>query len=992
MTLRAPLAWFYALFTLSGVAGLIYESIWSHYLKLFLGHAAYAQTLVLAIFMGGMAVGSWVCSRKSVHWKNLLLAYAVAEALVGVFSLGFHRLFVETTGLAYDTIMPELASPAAVGALKLAICTLLILPQSVLLGATFPLMSAGLIRAYPGEAGSTVAMLYFTNSLGAAVGVLASGFALIPLLGLPGTLLTAGLLNIAIALVVWLTAGDMKFEAPSHSRKGNGTPNAGNFNVMLMVALLTGAASFVYEIGWIRMLSMVLGTTTHAFELMLSAFVLGLAFGGLWIKRRIEYIRRPESFLGIVQVLMGLLALATLAVYGSTFEIMQWLLDAVARTESGYAMFNLGSHLIAMVVMFPATFCAGMTLPLVTHSLMRKGAGERAIGAVYAANTVGAILGVIVAVHIGMPALGLKGLISAGAIVDIGLGLFLLWWTARLNRLFVYASVAGVMGLVATLALVDLDPYKMASGVYRHGALLNRRNTEIVYHQDGKTATVNLVKSPELVSIHTNGKSDAALNPDINGPMTPDETTMILTAALPLALLPQAQTVANIGFGSGLTSHVALSSETVRQVDTIEIESAMVDAAHGFAPRNDNVYRDPRSRIYLEDARTFFSTHNSRYDVIISEPSNPWVSGVASLFTEEFYQRIKRHLNDDGLFVQWIQIYEISPELIASVFGALDRHFTDYVVFAPYDFDIIIVARNGAPVPAFSDAIFKQPRLARELERIQIRSAADLELHRVGNKRGMQPYFDAFRTPVNSDFFPVLDLNAAKSRFLGAKAVEIVDLALTPVPALEILGKAAPPRRAADVPRPWLRRSEHRRQALAARDYVTGGKAERLATVSRALRSDIELVRLNIEDCRPAGRQSLSVDSLLALAGATVPYLTVEEQGTIWGSMRASPCASRLDSNETEWLALLMAISARDAGKMAQLAESLLRKQRAENYGHRDYLLGAAVTGHLAIGKRDSAEALWTEFTAHVVTDRRNVLPHLLRGHLFAAGRHRQIR
>ena len=203
MTPTVPRGWFYALFTLSGFAGLIYESIWSHYLKLFLGHAAYAQTLVLAIFMGGMALGSWLCSHYSARWRNLLAGYAIAEAVIGLCALVFHRVYVEATGFAYDSVMPALGSPFAANAFKWALSTLLILPQSVLLGMTFPLMSAGLIRGYPDRSGGTIAMLYFTNSLGAAVGVLASGFVLIGLVGLPGTILTAGLLNILLAAVVW---------------------------------------------------------------------------------------------------------------------------------------------------------------------------------------------------------------------------------------------------------------------------------------------------------------------------------------------------------------------------------------------------------------------------------------------------------------------------------------------------------------------------------------------------------------------------------------------------------------------------------------------------------------------------------------------------------------------------------------------------------------------------------------------------------------------
>jgi len=362
MIQRVPPWWFFVLFMVSGFSGLVYESIWSHYLRLFLGHAAYAQTLVLAIFMGGMALGSWLCSRYSRRWLNLLIGYAVAEGAIGLLALVFHPLYVATTDFAFDSAMPRLGSPAAAAGLNWVLAVLLVLPQSVLLGATFPLMSVGLIRRYPERAGRTLAPLYFTNSLGGAAGVLVSGFVLIRSVGLPGTAMTAGLVNVALAIVVWLltrgsaeTSGGRAIQTPARR-------SAPGYTLMLLVALLTGAASFIYEIGWIRMLSMVLGSSTHAFELMLSAFILGLAFGGLWIHRRIDAFAVPESALGVIQVAMGLLALATLAVYGEMFGAMRWLLQVVAKTDSGYSAFNLGSHLIA-------------------HALLRRGHGEGAVGA-----------------------------------------------------------------------------------------------------------------------------------------------------------------------------------------------------------------------------------------------------------------------------------------------------------------------------------------------------------------------------------------------------------------------------------------------------------------------------------------------------------------------------------------------------------------------------------------------------------------------------------
>ena len=665
----------FLVFTVSGFSGLIYESLWTPYLKLFLGHAAYAQTLVLAIFMGGMAVGSWLCGRWSARWTNLLRGYALAEAAIGLIALAFHSVFDRSVSLAYGTLMPTLGSVEAVVAFKWGLAALLILPQSILLGMTFPLMAGGVIRRAPDQPGTALATLYFCNSLGGALGVLASGFLLIRLVGLPGTGAVAGVINLALAAVAWSQAGrrpEPAFLGPPESPEM--ARDRGRYTLLLLVALLTGAASFIYEVGWIRLLSLVLGSSTHAFELMLSAFILGLAFGGLWIRRRIDTLGEPLRFLGVVQVAMGLLALSTLYLYNGTFGVMCWLVTTLPKTGTGYLEFNLASHAVAAAIMLPTTFCAGTTLPLITYFLIRSGRGEGSIGAVYGANTVGAIAGVFFAIHFGMPTLGLRTLISAGAALDIGLGLLLLW---RLRgtvgvRLPAVATVLGASAIAVTLLAVELDAYGMASGVFRgFQGVLSSEAADILFHKDGKTATVHLVDEHGFVSIRTNGKIDALINLGPTDRRPGDESTMVLSGALPLLLHPTARTAANIGMGSGLTTHVLLSAPTLQVVDTVEIEEAMVEASAGFLPRNARAYRDPRSRIHIDDAKTFFSTHNSRYDLIVSEPSNPWVSGVAELFSVEFYRLISRHLNPGGLLVQWLQLYEFDLDLVASVLKAL---------------------------------------------------------------------------------------------------------------------------------------------------------------------------------------------------------------------------------------------------------------------------------------------------------------------------------
>ncbi|HVJ13710.1 MAG TPA: hypothetical protein VNC62_19220, partial [Burkholderiales bacterium] len=588
---RAFLPLAFVVFAASGFAGLIYESIWSHYLKLFLGHAAYAQTLVLTIFMGGMAIGAWLASRFSPRWRNLLLAYALIEALIGLAALVFHPTFLVATGLAFDHLFPALGSPPAVHALKWTIAAALILPQSVLLGMTFPLMTGGVLRLAPQRAGYAIAMLYFTNSLGAAVGVLASAFYFIPAVGLPGTLAAAGVVNLGVAAAVLLLPG----RGAAAAAVPPPVPVAAQLpqlRLLLAVAALTGMSSFMYEVGWIRMLALVLGSSTHAFELMLSAFIAGIAFGGLWVRRRIDSAADTVRLLAWAQLAMGIAALATLPVYGATFHAMETALAALARTESGYWAFNFVSHGLCLLIMFPAAFCAGMTLPLITTSLLRQGAGERAIGQVYAVNTAGAIVGVLVAVHLGFTLLGLKGLIIAGAAIDLALGLVLLRG-ARLA--FVSAAVVSVAAVAGAALLVELDAQLMASGVYRGGALLPAGH-RVHAQLHGKTATASVTGDDTLISVRTNGKIDGSVRINAGPPLT-DEVMMTMLGAVPLILAPHARRFANIGFGTGMTTHVLLASPTLERVDTIEIEPVMVQAGRLLRRANSRAYEDPRSHI-----------------------------------------------------------------------------------------------------------------------------------------------------------------------------------------------------------------------------------------------------------------------------------------------------------------------------------------------------------------------------------------------------------
>lgn len=790
-------------FLLSGVAGLTHEVLWSRYLGLFVGHSAYAQVLVLAVYLGGMAIGSLAIADRSRRLRSPLRWYAGIEAVLALFGVAFHWMYLGVTDLSYEVLFPALGSASLVGSVRWALAGLLILPQAILLGATFPLMAAGLVRDDESRPGRGVATAYLYNTLGGAAGVLLTGFVFIGAFGLPGTSVVAATLNLMAAGLVWSrlrgaepsedavsrVEGSDAASAPAPAAPEDRTGEEelewhrgvrSLTTVLMPVALGTAVASFAYEIGWIRMLALLLGSATHSFELMLSAFILGIALGAWVVRRRSDASPDPVRFLGVVQVMMGVTALLSLPVYLASFDLMAGLVQAFGSRPGGYHVLNLGRYGLSLLVMLPSTVLAGMTLPLITGSLIRAGAQERTIGYVYGVNTIGSVLGAGAAGLILLPLLGLEGLITAGAALDIGLGLWLVErsgrWTHRGVRLPALAAAASALVIVGVTAAVDLNPTMLSSGVYRFGEVANEDQRESLFYEDGRTATVSahMGLSDGLIVLSTNGKPEASLEPRwvVPGrdtlPPTPigagrDFTTQVLGPAAALAHRPQARSIANIGHGSGMTGASFLTSSVLERLVTIEIEPLMVEGSLVFLPANATAFADPRTSYVFDDAKSYFAYQQERFDVVFAEPSNPWVSGTASLFTREFYERVTDFVAEDGVFVQWIQLYELNDELFLSVLAALDAVFPSYRAYLVGDADVVIVASlDDVGDPDWSvvhseafEALTASapPFLAQHMEA--------LFLFDQGTFRRV---LDGAVT-VNSDFRPVLDLGAERARF-----------------------------------------------------------------------------------------------------------------------------------------------------------------------------------------------------------------------------------
>jgi spermidine synthase len=770
----------YTLFTLSGFVALIYEGIWARYLKLFLGHSSYGQVLTLCIFMGGMGIGALLAARYTRVLKNPFLIYALVELLIGMGGFFYHDMYAFSTELFYDNIggtavpMVELT--------KIAIAVAITGPMAVLLGSTFPLIGVAMIRISRDGGQSAFPLLYFTNSIGAALGILLASYVLIPQLGTEGALQLAALGNAIIALGFLLigkkeqselSQGEERFctvEEPPLLHDGDKQAALLSARLFLGLSLLTGFASFVYEVSWIRLLSLLLGASTHSFDIMVSAFVLGLACGGLAAKKLLQKTKHVVMLLAVAQLVMGAFALTSIYFYEVAFNTMEHSKEFLDKTEEGYLLFSLLKYGLSLFLMFPTTFIAGMTLPIITYYLMNVTRKEKYVGAVYGFNTIGAILGAIIAGLILLPLLQLKMTIASGAFIDIGIGLLLLGLYQRSHApsspvpLMTAAIVTVVM--IIPLLFVSFNPKVIAAGYFRRTAFV--MPDEQVTVRDGKTATISLHEVGNIKVIKTNGKTDAA----VGG--TKGEDTQAALAFLPMSMIDQPYEAAIIGLGSGMTAHFMLGDPLLQNMDLIEIEQEMVNLARRMMPFNRRVYEDPRVNLVIDDARTYFSKSQKQYDVIVSEPSNPWVSGVSSLFSKEFYLHSKRYLKPHGILVQWMHLPEFNSQLMLTIVKALSTAFPHVKVYhSPYvENDVLLVASDEDFSADKYSRFYNSETISRDFRKMRKPAGYYSNRNYVANISTFKLLSDNIQ--ANSDYVPLVDAGAERAFFLREK-VDLFD-------------------------------------------------------------------------------------------------------------------------------------------------------------------------------------------------------------------------
>ena len=708
-----------ACFFLSGASGLIFEMVWTRGLTLVFGSTTLAISTVLATFMGGLGLGSYLAGRIADRLRAPARAYALCEIGIGVYALMVPFILARYPALN-EWLWATLGERyVLLSAVRFAASALLLLVPTTLMGATLPILARYLVsRPWElGRVGLRLGTLYSVNLFGAVAGSFLAGFVLMPLLGVRATNLVAAGFNFALAAAVLVAvavasrtqrrptldelAATLVVADTARQDLPVAPPGAAARRLVLAGFGLSGLTAMTLQVLWSRALAVVLGSSIFSFTLILLAFLIGLGSGSAVFGRLADRETNPVRAL-------GLLHLTVVAAVGLSYVVSDelpfffaWLLSSSSASVDAI---QVCQFVAACVTVLPATFLMGGVFPFTVRVVSARFESiGRDLGGAYAVNTLGAITGSFLAGFVVLPSLGLQKGIYAAALITLVVATALLLVapaTSRRRRmLFVGCAVVMAVGgpLLPRWNLVNFSMgffrVSMARDyIERREAHKEWQTPELVYYRDGYSTTVSVDKWGKTFSMKNNGKVDASSDADM--------PTQITVGLLPLLLYPhdvvaRPPRVALIGFGSGVTAG-SVTQFPISSLEVVELEPAIYEASRFFEHVNHKPLSNPKVTARVGDGRNFLTQRRDRFDVIISQPSNPWITGVSNLFTREYFRSIRQRLAEDGVFCQWAQLYEMSPWNIKTIYRTLREEFPQVMVFAAEDLssDTILIASN----------------------------------------------------------------------------------------------------------------------------------------------------------------------------------------------------------------------------------------------------------------------------------------------------------
>ncbi|HET6646151.1 MAG TPA: fused MFS/spermidine synthase [Pyrinomonadaceae bacterium] len=735
-------------FVLSGATGLIYEILWARMLGLVFGATTLAVSTVLAAFMGGLALGSALAGRFASRIKRPVLAYGVIEIGIALYALAVPFLFSRVDNI-YALIWQQLhPGPFFFSVWRFSLSCLVMLIPTTLMGATLPVLSSALVHSH-GFSSTSITRLYTRNLFGAICGTIAAGFFLLPGFGVRATLYSAAALNILIGIVAIIA--DRLFN-PAHSeihsthKLGQPSPHTrapvgndqglGGARFWLFGAFVSGFVTISAQVAWTRVLTMVIGSSTYAFTIVVSLFLLGLSAGAFVIGRN----RYSEKLLSTI-VKVELITAGSLYISLLIINVIPMLLvNAGLRLNVGSWVGLLLLQIVAagLLILLPA-FLLGTVMPLVLvwAGTQQSTTSVRLVGRSYAVNTVGAIAGAFCTGFILIPITNTRFTILFCAALCILVAV--LAYQHGVNSERVRGKVA--FGVAASLVLLlfvsapGMNLETLSIGAYdslvrvlaRRGdptsdSRTGPQNPELLMYKEGPTATVSVRRDWGITSLAINGRTNASDREDM--------PTQVMVGQLPLLLAPNTRSAMVVGFASGVSAGAMLQSP-LDALDCIELEPAAVEASRYFEHVNHRPLDDPRLSLIIADARAHLRITRTRYDIIVSEPSHPWVPGVANLFTREFFELGREGLTAEGVFIQWIQIYQLSTESLRSILATYQKVFPHVMLFrvggASKGKDLILAGSKRPLSLDRAEERMRDPRVSGEMARVGLLNYQDVK-------------------------------------------------------------------------------------------------------------------------------------------------------------------------------------------------------------------------------------------------------------------------
>ena len=684
---------------LTGAAGLIYEVTWQKYLSRILGSDSMATAVILATFLGGLSAGYYLCGKLTTKVRNHFKAYALLEGIIAVWGIFFPLIF----GVVDSVTRGWSFSPPILIVLQGLLCSgLLMGVPTICMGGTIPFLTRGISQSVE-EATGVHATVYGINTAGAFMGTLAAGFFLIPLLGLPLTVMETALLNLSAALFFFIASKWLKSREAGMSDTtvggeqvlSQGEPPSFRYPPLLLytVAFLSGFYVMTLENVLIRLINLSLGSSSYSFTMIVSVFVLAIAIGS-YVVGRLK--RLPRNLLFFNQLLIAILLILLYFSFDTWPYWAHLIRISIQSNIAGFWAYYANVFVALTLVLILPVSLMGATVPITFHEIKRDLANVgRHSGLLFSWNTIGNLIGSLVGGIVLFYVLNLPGIFSL-AIFLAALSTCLVAWRLSI-KYFSIAATAAVIALVfaSTTPFYDVSHFIFGTFRFRSPQSYSMSGPReffrhlvgsriLKFHKDGPTASVAVTmedlgithfKGRKPVSIIINGKSDSSTVDDIY--------TLKLSAHIPAILSSQRQKVMVIGLGTGVTAGELTLYPEIERIDVAEISQTVVEALPFFSNATFNVHKNPKVRIHIGDAFRVLGRSKDKWDIIISEPSNPWVTGVDQLFTREFYALAKQRLSPNGILLQWLQIYDANIEMVGMIVNTVMQEFQSVMFLWP---------------------------------------------------------------------------------------------------------------------------------------------------------------------------------------------------------------------------------------------------------------------------------------------------------------------